>query len=118
VARDARGRLLAPGPGARAPVEELRRRIAPHVQHTAKVIAFGSVARGDSDAWSDLDLPIVTETTRPFFERYKDVDGLFAVWPRLDLLIYTPAEFEALVAEERPIVMQALREGIVPHPPA
>ena len=95
---------------------ELRRRIAPHVQHAARVIAFGSVARGDSDAWSDLDLLIVADTARPFFERHKDFSDLFSVWPRLDLLIYTPAEFEALVAEERPIVMQALHEGVVLHP--
>lgn len=94
----------------------MRRRIAPHVQRAVKVIAFGSVARGDSDAWSDLDLLIVAETDRPFFERYKDFDGLYAVWPRLDLLIYTPAEFERMVAEERPIVMQALDEGVVLHP--
>jgi predicted nucleotidyltransferase len=43
-------------------LDELRRRIAPHVQRAAKVIAFGSVARGDSDAWSDLDLLIVADT--------------------------------------------------------
>jgi predicted nucleotidyltransferase len=32
------------------------------------VIAFGSVARGNADDWSDLDLIIVAETARPFFE--------------------------------------------------
>ena len=97
-------------------LDELRRRIGPLVRHAVKVIAFGSVARGDCDAWSDLDLLIVAETARPFFERHKDFADLYTVWPRLDLLIYTPAEFERLVAEERPIVMQALHEGILLHP--
>ena len=96
--------------------DELRRRIAPHVQHSLKVVVFGSAARGDSDEWSDLDLLIVTRTDRPFFERFKDFVGLYDVWPRLDLLIYTPEEFERMVDEERPIVMQALAEGAVLHP--
>jgi predicted nucleotidyltransferase len=48
---------------------ELRRRLAPHLAHAQKAIVFGSVARGEADSWSDLDLIIVADTTRPFFER-------------------------------------------------
>ena len=51
-------------------IAELRRRLAPHLARARKVIAFGSVARGDADAWSDLDLIIVAHTARPFFERF------------------------------------------------
>ena len=96
-------------------LQEVKRRIAPHVQRAIKVVAFGSVARGESDAWSDLDLLIVADTSRPFFERFKDFAGLYDVWPRLDLLIYTPEELERMVAEENPFVTQALREGVVLH---
>jgi predicted nucleotidyltransferase len=39
------------------------------VQRARKVILFGSVARSDADSTSDLDLVIVADTTRPFFER-------------------------------------------------
>lgn len=95
--------------------DELKRRVAPHVQRALRVVAFGSVARHECDAWSDLDLLIVAETDRPFLECFKDFAGLYDVWPRLDLLIYTPAELERMVAEENPIVMQALREGVVLH---
>jgi predicted nucleotidyltransferase len=94
---------------------ELRRRVAPHVARARKVIAFGSVARGEADEWSDLDLVIVSETTRPFFERFKDFVGLYDVWPRLDLLIYTPDEFAQMVDEERPLIVQALADGVVLH---
>ena len=94
---------------------QLRRRLAPHVTHAHKVIVFGSVARGDADAGSDLDLIIVADTARPFFERFKDFAGLYDVWPRLDLLIYTPEEFARLVAEERPLISRALEEGVVLH---
>jgi predicted nucleotidyltransferase len=92
---------------------ELRRRLAPHVSRARKVIAFGSVARGEADAWSDLDLIIVADTTRPFFERFKDFAGLYDVWPRLDLLVYTPEEFQRMVVEDRPLISQVLREGVV-----
>jgi predicted nucleotidyltransferase len=96
-------------------LDELRRRVAPHVRRARTVIAFGSVARGEADAWSDLDLIIVADTTRPFFERFKDFAGLYEVWPRLDLLVYTREEFARMVAEENPLVQRALEEGVVLH---
>ena len=96
-------------------LDQLRRRLAPHLTRARKVIVFGSVARGDADAGSDLDLIIVADTARPFFERFKDFAGLYDVWPRLDLLIYTPEEFARMVAEERPLITQALEEGVVLH---
>lgn len=97
-------------------LDDLKRRIAPHVRSAVKVIAFGSVARRESDQWSDLDLIIVADTARPFLERFKDFAGLYDVWPRLDLLIYTPPEeFERMVEEENPFLTEALREGVVLH---
>ncbi len=96
-------------------LDALRRRLAPHVRHTRKAIVFGSVARGDADEWSDLDLVIVTETSRPFLERYRDFEGLYEIWPRLDLLIYTPAEFAQMRQEGRPFIEHVLSEGVVIH---
>ena len=79
-----------------------------------KAIVFGSYARGAADEYSDLDLIVVVETTLPFFERYKEFAGVFGVWSRgLDMLIYTPAELEEMVAEERPFIELALDDGIV-----
>jgi len=85
------------------------------VRHTRKAIVFGSVARGDADEWSDLDLVIVTETSRPFLERYRDFEGLYEIWPRLDLLIYTPAEFAQMRQEGRPFIEHVLSDGVVIH---
>ncbi len=96
-------------------LDELRRGIAPHVLRARKVIVFGSVARGEADAGSDLDLLIVADTTRPFFERFKDFRGLYDLWPRLDLLVYTPEELERMAAEDNPLIRQALEEGVVLH---
>jgi predicted nucleotidyltransferase len=84
---------------------ELRRRLAPHLGRARRAILFGSAARGDADAGSDLDLIIVVDTPRPFFERFKDFQGLYDVWPRIELLVYTPEEFARMVAEGRPLIM-------------
>lgn len=94
---------------------ELRRRLAPHLAGARKAIVFGSVARGEADQWSDLDLVIVADTPRPFLDRYLDFTGIYDVWPSLDLLIYTPEEFERMRAEGRPFIEQVLAEGIVVH---
>jgi predicted nucleotidyltransferase len=96
-------------------LDALRQCMAPHVGRARRVIAFGSVARGQADPGSDLDLMIIADTDRPFFERFKDFAGLYEIWPRLDLLIYTPEEFARKVAEENPLILQALEEGVVLH---
>ena len=96
-------------------LDALRRRLAPYLEGARKAIVLGSVARGDADAWSDLDLVIVADTTRPFLERYRDFEGLYDVWPRLDLLIYTPAEFAQMREEGRPFIEHVLSEGVVIH---
>jgi len=93
----------------------LKRRLAPHLRHARTAIVFGSVARGEADEWSDLDLVIVADTTRPFLERYRDFEGIYDVWPRLDLLIYTPEEFRHMRAEGRPFIEHVLGEGVVVH---
>ena len=96
-------------------LDALRRRLAPYLKGARKAIVFGSVARRDADEWSDLDLVIIADTTRPFLERYRDFEGLYDVWPRLDLLIYTPAEFARMREEGRPFIEHVLAEGVVIH---
>jgi uncharacterized protein len=93
----------------------LKERLAPHLGRARKAIVFGSVARGETDEWSDLDLVIIADTARPFLERYRDFESLYDVWPRLDLLIYTPEELAEMQAQGRPFVEHVLREGVVVH---
>jgi predicted nucleotidyltransferase len=96
-------------------LDALKERLAPHLRTAHKAIVFGSVARGEADEWSDLDLVIVAETRRPFLERYRDFEGIYDVWRRLDLLVYTPDEFGQMQAQGRPFIEHLLREGIVIH---
>lgn len=96
-------------------LDALKQHLAPYLRNVRKAIVFGSVARGEADEWSDLDLVIVTDTPRPFLERYRDFEGIYDVWPRLDLLIYTPAEFAQMRMQGRPFIEHVLREGVVIH---
>jgi len=55
---------------------------------------FGSWARRDADAWSDLDLIVVTTSRRPFVDRFRDFRDILGAAPLgIDLLVYTPEEF-------------------------
>jgi predicted nucleotidyltransferase len=96
-------------------LDALKRRLAPHLRRARKAIIFGSVARGDADEWSDLDLVIVAETSRPFLERYLDFAGIYDIWRRLDLLVYTPDEFAEMQRQGRPFIEHVVREGVVIH---
>lgn len=60
-----------------------------------RAIVFGSYARGTQDAFSDVDLVVVLETALPRFERHRALSELFEASPvGLDLLVYTPEEFQ------------------------
>ena len=77
-----------------------------------KIILFGSLARGTWDETSDIDLIIVYRTDKSFMDRLKE---LYLSWniPRaVDILAYTPGEFEKML-EESFFVEDAVREGEV-----
>lgn len=78
-------------------------------------VVFGSYARRTATEHSDLDLLFVEQTDVPFLRRVgKYFDPLFArLRTGLDVLVYTPAEFEAM--RQRPFVERILKEGIVVH---
>src|SRR6266850_8330023 len=59
-----------------------------------RVLLFGSLARGQVRGQSDLDLILIVDTGEPFVERCARFYA--ALEPRIgvDLLVYTPAEFE------------------------
>mgnify|MGYP000092700531 CR=1 FL=1 len=62
----------------------------------AKAYTFGSFARGDLHFDSDIDLILVKETSEPFVRRAFEFLDLMDIYPDLDILVYTPAEFEHL----------------------
>ena len=78
-----------------------------------KIILFGSVARGETDEFSDVDLIVIKETEERFFQRLLDVAAYLPRDVAIDALVYTPGEIEAMVKAGNPFIQQALEEGRV-----
>ena len=76
-----------------------------------KVILFGSAARGEADAQSDLDVIVIKNTQESFIERLEVMARICPPGVHADILVYTPEEIRTMVEEENPFIIQALREG-------
>lgn len=98
---------------------ELAARIRPALEAAGalRAVAFGSWARGSADGFSDLDLAVVIDTDLPRFERAKLLDDVFAAIPGLaiDLVVYTPEEWEAGVRRDMDLFHTLALEGVVIH---
>ncbi|MCW6034762.1 nucleotidyltransferase domain-containing protein [Spirulina subsalsa FACHB-351] len=60
------------------------------------ILLFGSMATEQVHEWSDIDLVIIKETSQRFLDRTKEVIKLLQPRVGLDVLVYTPSEFEQL----------------------
>jgi predicted nucleotidyltransferase len=76
-----------------------------------RIILFGSVARGEADADSDLDVLVIKDTTDPFVHRLEIMAKLCPMGVHADIMVYTPHELQQMVDDENPFILQALREG-------
>jgi len=88
--------------------QELTRIFTP--VHPRFVLMFGSLARGAADAHGDIDLIIVYDTDKRFMER---LDELYSLWDlpvAVDMLAYTPEEFERMKRESY-FVADAVEHG-------
>ncbi len=77
--------------------------------HPERIILFGSLANGQVHEWSDLDLAVIAETELPFFERLRRVFDWVAPTVGLDVLVYTPTEWDHL-RETRLFVREEIAE--------
>lgn len=85
---------------------------ARHAHRFVTAYVFGSVAAGTADEHSDVDVILVRDTDRPFFDRVREIMDLRLEFGAADLLIYTPAELEEMLAEDgRHFIKQAVRTG-------
>lgn len=64
-----------------------------------KVILFGTLATGGIHEWSDIDLVIVEQTELSFFQRLRRIRKLLQPRVGIDVMVYTPEEFNQLSAE-------------------
>ena len=81
-------------------LETLKERLEPFFQGKSvrKAVLFGSAARDRETRRSDLDLMIVYDTDKRFFDRYEEFEGIYELLPghAIDMLIYTPQELERI----------------------
>ena len=95
--------------------DELGRYLDLLIEHVApeKVILFGSLAQDEVQAWSDIDLIVVTDTAARFLDRSKDMLRLLRPRVGLDVLVYTPEEFQSLCRERPFFREEILQKGKV-----
>lgn len=77
-----------------------------------KIILFGSLAHGQAGLTTDIDLIVVYETDKRFLDRLEELYAVARPKMALDILAYTPQEFERL-REERRFVKDAVATGKV-----
>jgi len=85
------GRADAPAIDRTDPAEVARAYIEAYI--------YGSVARGEEDRHSDLDIVVVRETEAAFFDRMREIMDLRRDLGSADMWIYTPAELDSMLAE-------------------
>ena len=96
---------------------ELARSYAESLDRRMDVVAaylVGSVARGDFNVWSDVDVVVIS---RNLPERLLDRLMQFADAPaRIQVAAFTPAEFDQAVRRRNPLATEALEVGVVLTP--
>ena len=77
-----------------------------------RIYLVGSYARGEEDELSDIDLVIIKDTAAPFLERMREVGRLLpAELGGIDLLVYSPDEFAAMLAAGNAFAEMVAEEG-------
>ena len=76
-----------------------------------KIILFGSAARGDMGPDSDVDLCVIKDTKRRFYDRISDVQENLRSDKAVDVLVYTPSEFNRLTAESWFVGEEIVKNG-------
>lgn len=97
-------------------LDEALQRLLGQTSRPAKVILFGSYARGDADEGSDLDLIVVErdlEDRAAEYLRLKEAIGRIGIG--VDLLVYSEREFERRSQVPGTVPYWASKEGKVLH---
>ena len=94
-------------------LEEIVERIL-KVTQPEKIILFGSYARGEATAGSDIDILIIQPSDLPRYKRSSPVRlALKGLFPSKDIVVYTPEEVKEWESASTSFIASALREGRV-----
>jgi len=75
-----------------------------------KAILFGSLATGRVGKASDIDLIIVKRSDKKFLNRVDEFYEKLNPKVSLDIMVYTPEEFERM-RQTNPFIKRVIREG-------
>lgn len=89
-------------------IDELVRNYQPE-----KVILFGSRVGGKTHKWSDVDLVAIKRTSKNFYDRIGEASSSFKHILPVDVIVYTPEEFEQMAMESRFVKEQVIKKGKV-----
>ena len=79
-----------------------------------RIYLFGSRARGEEDELSDIDLVVLRRTEQPFLERLNELATLLPKrGPAVDVLAYTPEEFDQMHRSGNALAETVLEEGLL-----
>lgn len=93
-------------------IEALLQSLDPQHSKIEKIILFGSAARGEARGTSDLDVVIIEKTRQRFVIRSQKYYRKLKVPCAVDLLVYTPQEFERMREEDNSFLRGVIAEGI------
>lgn len=99
-------------------VLETAERLAQAASQPARVIVFGSYARGDADEGSDLDLMVIEDTVSDKAREYLKLREAVGSMPvGIDLLLFSRHDFERRSLVPGTLPYWARKEGKVLHEP-
>ncbi len=77
-----------------------------------RLYLFGSWARGEEDELSDIDLVVIKQTSSAFFDRLREAARFLPPdMGGVDILVYTPEEFEKMKREGNAFAELIAEEG-------
>jgi len=88
-------------------------KVLTHRLRVDKVILFGSFAHGDVNEASDIDLLVIADFKEDFLDRIGLLLELNRFLFPLEPLGYTPQEFDKMVAQANPFILEVLEKGKV-----
>ena len=82
-------------------------------ENPQRILLFGSLVKGNVEEWSDVDLVIVKETRLRFLDRTREILRLLNPRVSVDILVYTPEEFDRLVQQRAFVRHEIVEKGKV-----